>query len=67
MLDDHAVQQGADGVETAHVQTCEVGNSVKQCVYTTSWESTELSVIMTPIRGVSETESSPKGRLSIKG
>lgn len=22
MLDDHAVQQGADGVEAAHVQTC---------------------------------------------
>lgn len=43
MLDDHAVQQGADGVETTHVQTCEVGKSVKQWVYTTSLESTELS------------------------
>lgn len=29
MLDDHAVQQGANGIETAHVQTCEVGNVVK--------------------------------------
>lgn len=28
MFDDHAVQQGADGIETAHVQACELRNTV---------------------------------------
>lgn len=34
MLDDHAVQQGANSIETAHVQTWELGNIVKQSLHT---------------------------------
>lgn len=29
MFDDHAVQQGANRVETAHVQTCGTGNTAR--------------------------------------
>lgn len=36
MLDDHAVQQGANSIETTHVQTCEFGNTVKQSLNTTN-------------------------------
>lgn len=33
MVDDHAVQQGANCIETAHVQTCELENTFKVCTY----------------------------------
>lgn len=36
MLDDHAIQQSADGVETADVQTCELGNSVRDNLHITN-------------------------------
>lgn len=55
MLDDHAVQQGADGIETTHVQACELRNIVNHKSQT-SWTK---SIFQETSRNVKEALSRP--------
>lgn len=70
MLDDHAVQKGANSIETTHVQTCELGNVVKQSLDTINhWTKTSFRKMFHNVKEIlsvnSETFNVSSGRVLV--